>query len=292
MARTQGFERKVFAFKLDSPPDDEGNFTGYAAVFGNVDKGSDVVEPGAVTKTVQENPEVPIFWMHDYSQVPIGIGNLSRDAKGVRIDGKLFIETSKRAREVFGAMKADAVKGLSIGYNTLKRTFKGQVRHLQEIAIGEVSLTPLGMGMNPLAEVDGVKAQKWLGQYGSTESVDCVLSAIGNLTDYLASEVGQGDTEDVARCETVLTLLSECLASEIADVAAGDDGDDAEDVDIAVYVEMMRAPVDLAVKNLMALLEPAEPASATRQIKRAATKNAAEPDLSTLAERIAAMKAA
>lgn len=285
----QAAEVKSFAFKLDGPPDDEGRFAGYAAVFGNVDKGNDVIDVGAATKTLQENPDVPIFWVHEYDIVPIGMGHLALDdKKGVRIEGQLFLESSELAREVFGAMKAGAVKGLSVGYNTIKRYFKGAIRHLQEIAIGEVSLCPFPM--NPLAEVDDVKAHKWLGQYGSTESVDCVLSAIGTLTDYLASEVAEGDTEDVARLETVLPILADCLASEIADVAAGECDDDSEVVDVEVYVEMMREPIDLAVKKLQALLERDEPAKTTRSVKRAATKNATEPDTSTLRALIADVK--
>lgn len=293
---TRELERKAFQFKLDAPPDDEGNFTGYAAVFGNVDRGNDVIEPGATTKTLQENPDVPIFWVHNYGLVPIGTGKLSTDpkGKGVRIDGQLLIETSELAREVFGAMKVDAVKGLSIGYNALKRSFKGAVRHLQEIAIGEVSLCPFPM--NPLAEVDGVKAQKWLGQYESTEEVDCVLSAIASLTDYLASEVAEGDTADVARLNTILPLLGECLASEISDIASGEDldedSDSPTDVQVDVYVEMMSGPVNLAVKKLQALLESPEPASVTRELKRAATENATEPDVSTLRALIADIKSA
>lgn len=284
-------EFKSFAFKLDGPPDDEGRFSGSAAVFGNVDKGNDLIEAGATTKTIQENPEVPIFWVHEYDLVPIGIGTLSTDGKkSTRIEGQLFIESSELAREVFGAMKAGAVKGLSIGYNTIKRYFKGAVRHLQEIAIGEVSLCPFPM--NPLAEVDTVKAQKWLGQYGATESVDCVLSAIGTLTDYLASEVAEGDTEDVARLETVLPILATCLQSEIEDVAAGESEDEDDAEVVAVYVEMMREPVELAVKKLQALLEQPEPASATRSVKRAAEQDATEPDVSTLRALIADIKSA
>lgn len=258
-------EFKAFAFKLDGPPSDEGTFSGSAAVFGNVDKGNDLIEAGATTKTIQENPKVPIFWVHEYNLVPIGSGVLSTDGKKTtRIEGQLFLETSDLAREVFGAMKGDAVKGLSIGYNTIKRYFKGSVRHLQEIAIGEVSLCPFPM--NPLAEVDTVKSQKWLGQYGTTESVDCVLSAIGSLTDYLASEVAEGDADDIARLEKILPLLSQCLASEIGDVATGEAADDATAP--VVYTELMREPIDLAMKKLGALLDRPAPPSATRHIER------------------------
>lgn len=257
MSRTSAvaLERKVFTLKLDAPPDDQGHFTGYAAVFGNVDKGNDLIEPGAVTKTLQENPDVPIFWVHNYVKVPIGMGHIVPDpkGKGVRIEGDLFLETSELAREVFGAMKAGAVKGLSIGYNTLKRSFKGAVRHLQEIFIGEVSLCPFPM--NPLAEVDGVKD---LYGYEQTEGVGCLLTMIRAGADFLVEEVAEGDTADAARMQGILASLAKLLASEIGEVASEEDDPDnpnAEGADFNVpYEEGMSAAVDGAIKQLMALL--------------------------------------
>jgi HK97 family phage prohead protease len=241
-------ERKFFALKLDAPPDAEGKFSGYAAVFGNVDKGNDVVDSGAVTKTLQENPEVPIFWVHNYVKVPIGIGRMVPDGKGVRIDGELFLETSELAREVFGAMRAGAVKGLSIGYNTLKRTFKGAIRHLQEITIGEVSLCPFPM--NPLAEVDGVKD---LYGYEQTEGVGCLLTMIRCGADFLVGEVEEGDTDDAGRMQSILTSLAKLLVSELGEVAT-DAADDDESPDVVyVYDEGMAASVDNAIKQLEAL---------------------------------------
>jgi HK97 family phage prohead protease len=239
-------EHKSFAFKLEGPPDAQGSFTGYAAVFGNVDKGNDVIEPGAVTKTVLENPEVPIFWMHDYTAVPVGSGRLSRDAKGVRIAGKLFLDTSNLASEIFGAMKADAVKGLSIGYNTIAREYSRGIRHLQEIAIGEVSLCPFPM--NPLAEVDGVKD---LSGYDQTEGVDCLITMIAAGSNFLVSEVAEGDADAASRMQGILTSLGVLLDSEIGELAQASD-DDADDAGIT-YQEAMSAGLDGSIKALMAL---------------------------------------
>lgn len=288
MGKRQGAEVKSFALKLDGPPDDEGCFTGYAAVFGNVDKGNDVIEAGAFKKSLQENPEVPILWSHD-PENPIGVSTyVVEDGKGLKVEGQLAMDV-QRAREVHSLMKLGAIKGISIGYNTVKRHFKGQIRHLQELALGEFS--PVVFPMNPLAEVDGVKANKWLGQYGATEEVDCLLSAIGTLTDYLASEVAEGDSEDVARIQTVLPILADCLTSEIADVASGESDDD-EDADLVVWVEQMRDPVALLQKNLQALLDR-EPAKSTHVIEPAATKdNTPEPVVSTLRALTADMSSA
>jgi HK97 family phage prohead protease len=107
-------------------------------VFGNVDQGNDLIEPGAFTKTLQENPEVPILWAHDPDQ-PIGVSaTMTQDGKGLRVEGQLAMEV-QRARELHALMKMGAIKGLSIGYRTVKRSFKGAVRHLEELKLGEFS---------------------------------------------------------------------------------------------------------------------------------------------------------
>jgi HK97 family phage prohead protease len=279
-------ETKTFAFKLDGPPDDEGRFSGYAAVFGNVDKGNDVIERGAVTKTLQENPEVPIFWVHNYGKVPVGIGQMESDGKkGVRVEGQLFLETSELAREVFGAMKAGAVKGLSIGYNTLQRSFKGAVRHLREIAIGEVSLCPFPM--NDGATVDGFKDWK----YGwpvsdDVTDVSCLQMMITAGVDYLDNEASEGDAAGVAAMQEILSRLADLLAVEIAEV--GERDADAEDtVSGVALVETMREPVHFAIKKLQTLLDR-EPVAATHDVDGAAEDNA-EPAIATLRDLTSAL---
>jgi phage head maturation protease len=50
-------ERKTLPFSLKQEPDAlvAGVVEGYAAVFGNVDDGNDLIDPGAFTKTITEN---------------------------------------------------------------------------------------------------------------------------------------------------------------------------------------------------------------------------------------------
>ncbi len=86
------------------------------------------------------------------------------------------------------------------------------------------------------------------------------------------------------RVQTVLPILAQCLASEIEDVASGEAADNADDVDSEAYVEMMRAPVDLAVKNLQALLDPKK--AKNRRLKLV---GAEEGDISSLRGLIADM---
>jgi HK97 family phage prohead protease len=246
-------ERKSFSLKLDPLPDEEGTFTGYAAVFGNVDKGNDVIEPGAVTKTLQDNPMIPLFWVHNYTLVPIGTGRLTLDRKrkGVRIEGKLLIETSELAREVYGAMKAGAVKGLSIGYNTVKKYMAGPIRHLQEIRIGETSLCPFPM--NELAQVDGVKRADVIAGVKSlygTQGVGCLLTMIQAGTEFLAEEVQERDEEDMASMQAVLKTLTSLLDSELGEVGTPEEEEAPDEQDGADGTGDLLALAD-SVKSLV-----------------------------------------
>ena len=47
-------EYKSFKFELESA-DESGEFSGYAAVFGNKDSGGDIIEKGAFSKTIRED---------------------------------------------------------------------------------------------------------------------------------------------------------------------------------------------------------------------------------------------
>ena len=135
--------------------DEAGVFEGYAAVFGNEDLGGDVIEPGAFKKTLKENPTLPILWQHDVRE-PIGVTlEAYEDGKGLRVRGQLNLETS-RGREAYALLKQGALRGLSIGYDTIKEVWHGSVRRLKEVRLWEWSLVTFPM--NPKAQVTAVKA--------------------------------------------------------------------------------------------------------------------------------------
>lgn len=145
-------ERKWFPFKLDDVAD-VGTFTGHASVAKNVDLGNDKVMAGAFTKTLKENPEVPVLWQHVPGDV-VGTGEPREDSKGLAVKGTLVLEV-QRAKEAHALMKARAVKGLSIGYDVIKQTFEKNVRLLHELKLYEFSIVTFPM--NPLAQVNAVK---------------------------------------------------------------------------------------------------------------------------------------
>ena len=60
-AKQQGrkTEYKTLLFNVDDYDEEQGIFSGYGSVFGNVDDGGDIVEPGAFTKDVYKRQAYP-----------------------------------------------------------------------------------------------------------------------------------------------------------------------------------------------------------------------------------------
>ena len=149
-------EKKQFKFELKELKE-TGEFEGYAAVFGNLDKGGDIIDPGAFTKTLLEKKEFPLSWMHDIRDL-LGMVSAEQDNVGLKIHGFLNLAVQS-AREKYALMKQGVIKMLSIGYDTIKAVFEsnGAVRRLQELKLYEVSLVP--WAMNPEALVTDVKME-------------------------------------------------------------------------------------------------------------------------------------
>lgn len=66
-------------------------FAGYAAIFDSVDKGGDVITPGAFAHSLQRRggQGVPLLWQHRADQ-PIGrIEAVSEDERGLRVIGEI-----------------------------------------------------------------------------------------------------------------------------------------------------------------------------------------------------------
>lgn len=136
--------------------DEKGTFEGLAAVYGNVDLGDDVIEPGAFTKTLKEKEgKVPVLYQHD-SRQPVGMGFLEDSKEGLLIHGELVMEVPK-AQESYALMKKEVLKGLSIGYDTVVSEYDRDtdIRRLKELRLWEVSLVTFPM--NPEAQVTSVK---------------------------------------------------------------------------------------------------------------------------------------
>lgn len=159
--RTMSFETKGLEVKDDG--DEEFVFEGYGAVFGNTDRGGDVIEKGAFQQTINRNDGTfPLLADHEMKmQSRLGVVNAKEDRNGVKVTG--HINTEKRlgkeaASDIRHAMKHGDTIGMSFGYEVKNDEYDSDedVRILKEVKTHEFSLTQIPM--NPQAEVTGVKA--------------------------------------------------------------------------------------------------------------------------------------
>jgi len=159
---------------------------GYASLFGDPDRGGDVVAPGAFAASLQrmarEGRRVRMLWQHDPAQ-PIGVWEEAReDARGLWVKGRL-LDGVTRAREAAALIEAGALDGLSIGYRTLRavKTDKGH-RLLTELELWEVSLVTFPM--LPSARV---------GAKGETPQDDPALRDVAAIFEVARQELARRD---------------------------------------------------------------------------------------------------
>ncbi len=123
-------------------------FAGYAAVFGAVDRGGDVVRRGAFARSLRRGGTVPLLWQHQPGR-PVGrVEYLREDGRGLRVIGRV-VEAQAAA-----LLKAGAVEGLSFGYR-VRAAQDGRPRELTELDLVEVSLVTFPM--QPRARVHAVE---------------------------------------------------------------------------------------------------------------------------------------
>lgn len=154
-------ELKTFPLKLRTIGEDngegEGEFSGLASTYDNVDLGGDTVKRGAFTKSIADQGKgVPILWQHRTSQ-PIGVGRITDAPGGLLLTGKLVM-ADPIAKRAHAHMKAGSVRGLSIGYDIIKATPRADTggKDLHEVRLHEVSVVTLPM--NRSAELLSVKS--------------------------------------------------------------------------------------------------------------------------------------
>lgn len=147
-------------------------FSGYGAVFGNVDSYGDVIQPGAFADTLAASHKSGQFpamllqhggWgMGAEDMTPIGIWtSLSEDGHGLKVEGKLA--DTPRGREAYALMKMTprpAIDGLSIGYIAKEWAQRSKPeeprRTLKKVDLMEVSLVTFPA--NGKARVASVKS--------------------------------------------------------------------------------------------------------------------------------------
>jgi HK97 family phage prohead protease len=167
----------------------DGTFEGYAAIFGNVDLGGDVIEKGAFREIVMgKSGRVKVLNQHNMRD-PIGTAEVVQDSKGLKFKGELVLDVPS-AKAVYALMKADALDGMSIGYDVLPGGAEIQtsgVRRLKALKLYEIS--PVTFGMNPKAGITGVKSAA---DIATIRDYETFLRDVGGFSSAQAKALASG----------------------------------------------------------------------------------------------------
>lgn len=157
--------REVRSFALSIKAAEDGTIEGYGSVFGVRDSYDDVIAKGAFAGSIAEHKAAgtmpAMLWQHDADK-PIGVWTeMSEDANGLRVKGRLALDTTL-GKEAHALLKMGALNGLSIGFMSKQWAYdrETEVRTLTEIDLWEVSLVTFPA--NEKARVTNVKSSEEL----------------------------------------------------------------------------------------------------------------------------------
>lgn len=153
-------ETRSYSLSLKAVGDD-GTIEGYGSVFNVRDNYDDVIAAGAFLDSIKAHKAAgtmpAMLWQH-MSDCPIGIWTeMSEDAKGLRVKGRLCLESAK-GLEAYALLKMGAITGLSIGFMSKQWVYEREsdTRTLTEIDLWEVS--PVTFPANEKARITNVKS--------------------------------------------------------------------------------------------------------------------------------------
>lgn len=204
----------------------EGEFIGYASVFGNRDSYGDVVQKGAFADTLAEwakgdNP-IPLLWGHNMSDPDYNVGHLlsaEEDDRGLKVHGAIDMESPK-GPQVYRLLKSGRVGQMSFAYDVVKESYVEAISDdnedgtktvtpgywsLEELKLYEVSVVPIGA--NQETEILTVKSATaaLLAKAGKTlsakneatirDAVDQLTTAADALKSILPADEESDDEE-------------------------------------------------------------------------------------------------
>lgn len=185
-----------------------GKFSGYGAVFGNIDSGGDMIERGAFKQTLAEwqakGKYPPMLLQHGGfmgnadDMLPIGRWTeMEENAKGLKVEGELFALNTERGQYIYEGMKAGSLDGLSIGWIPSKSQYifgskpTEPRRTLKSISLYELSVVTFPMNEKALV--------------GAVKSIE-ELKTLSECEDYLRDACGLSRSQAVALVSRVKGL--------------------------------------------------------------------------------------
>jgi HK97 family phage prohead protease len=168
----QKIERREFGL-LDvklATDDEAGAFSGYGAIFGNVDSYGEIIKRGAFAETLSEWksrgkwPKMLLqhggMGVTSDDMLPVGQWtSMKEDSKGLWVEGRLFAMNTERGQYIYEGLKSGALDSMSIGFQTIDsatETRDGETyRLLTKIKLWEVSIVTFPA--NDKAKISSVK---------------------------------------------------------------------------------------------------------------------------------------
>jgi len=208
-ATPDGRQTRACALQIKAVGDD-GTIEGYASVFGVLDTWDDIISPGAFAATIAAHKAAgtmpAMLWQHD-SDDPMGVWTeMSEDAKGLRIKGKICLETSC-GKDAYALTKAGAISGLSVGFVTKAYEYDTEtnIRTITEIDLWEVSLVTFPA--NTKARITNIKSAD---EIGAPKDAERILRDAGfsrsDATGFVSRVMKMGEERRDAAKSTAVAL--------------------------------------------------------------------------------------
>lgn len=195
---------------------EKGNFSGYGSVFNVVDKGGDIVAPGAFVESLaawkKAGRSVPVLWQHQTDQ-PIGAwDDLKEDGHGLLGDASLWLDEAPYARLAHKGMQTKTITGLSIGYRVKDYSVNKDtgIYTLQKLDLVEISVVT--NPMNDDARVGDVKSLLAAGRLPSLPEFEKFLREAG-FSKSQAAAVANGGLAKLSRGEPGGEISNDILAA-------------------------------------------------------------------------------
>lgn len=212
---------KDFAIRVKEDERDglaEGQFIGYASVFGNIDSYGEVVAKGAFETTLKEWSEsgqvIPVLWGHNMMDPDYNVGSVlsaEEDERGLKVHVQLDMDSPKGA-QVYRLLKGGRVGQMSFAFDVVQShnvaAAEGVDEHvsLDEVKLYEVSVVPIGA--NQETEILAVKS-----------AAEAMSAKVGRV---LSAKNEAAIRETIAQLRESAKALEAVLPSE---------GDDTKDQD-------------------------------------------------------------
>lgn len=162
-----GKQFKVFETKELNWNGESRTISGYAAIFGNVDKVRDVLVKGCFAKSIQDrgpestaNDKIIMLWQHDRKE-PIGkITVLKEDDRGLYFEA--VIDDVERGNQTLKQLESGTLNQFSIGYSYVwdncEYDSERDVLIVKEVILYEISV--VSIGCNAETEYLGLKSEE------------------------------------------------------------------------------------------------------------------------------------